>query len=172
MSTPDLNNSENDMSQKTDYLERAALGAAMIWGVWTFVPIVGACIAAFLIAMTFGIQALTLPTWAWATSTASIVLCIAATIAMRPAPRGEMIEALRVAAMFTGAVLIPIGVLSIVMSQFGPGSLVSQTSLIERNLLSAGQGIKIGATWVCFFVLPLSFAAVSVMQLFKRKQPE
>lgn len=158
------------MNRKADYLDRAAFGAAMIWGVWTFVPIVGACIAAFLIAMHSGIQALTLPAWAWGTSTASIVLCIAATIAMRPALRGEMIEALRVAAMFAGAVLIPLGVLSIVMSQFQPGSLVSQTSQIERNLHSAGQGITIGAAWVCFFVLPLSFAAVSVMQLFKRKK--
>ena len=77
------------MNRKADYLDRAAFGAAMIWGVWTFVPIVGACIAAFLIAMHSGIQALTVPAWAWGTSTASIVLCIAATIAMRPALRGE-----------------------------------------------------------------------------------
>lgn len=155
------------MDCRTNHIERAAFGAALIWGVWTIVPVVGACIAAFLIAMNSGIQALELPEWAWSTSAAAFVLCIALTLAMRPAQKAQMIKALRVTAMFVFAVLIPLGVLSVVLGQFQPGDMVTPAASIERNLHNAGNALSIGATWIFFFVTPLLLASVSVARLLK-----
>lgn len=153
-----------------NYLERAAFGAAMIWGAWTLVPVVGACIAAFLIAMNSGIQAMNLPSWAWSTSAAAIVLCLAVTMVMRPPQRGEMIHALRFTALSVGVVLIPLGVLSAVMSQFEPTELMTPAGQIERNLHTAGNGLVTGAVWVCFFALPVLLGLISLLQLFKSKE--
>lgn len=153
------------MNIKTDSLERAAFGAAMIWGVWTLVPVIGACIAAFLIAMQSGIQALKLPAWAWSTSATAFVLCVAITLAMKPAQRGQVIGRLRMAAMIVFVVLIPLGVLSVVLGQIQPSELITPAASMERNLHNAGNALTVGATWICFFVLPLLLAAVSVLQL-------
>lgn len=84
--------------------------------------------------------------------------------------QGKMIHALRFTALSVSVVLIPLGVLSAVMSQFEPTELMTPAGQIERNLHTAGNGLVTGAVWVCFFALPVLLGLISLLQLFKSKE--
>ena len=144
-----------------------AVGAALLWGIWTLVPVAMACVLVFFAALHFGIQALNVPTLAIGAGASMLVLALGIAVALRPAPRAELLRGIWLFAKIGALLLFAVGLLMLIVSNvpaFEVGD-TSQSARLDTALRETASGLAMGAGWMILVVIPTGLAAMAVVHL-------
>lgn len=149
-------------------LEAVALTGALIWGVWSLVPVAVGVLAAFCAVAYYGVSAFTLPAWALGIGAACAVFTAGVCLVMRGQARALLLERVVKVAWAGAALFLALGAMMAIMA-FMPDlpslNRVSADQRLNGNLLGMVDGVKTASAWLLIVGMPLVLAAIASRQV-------
>ena len=151
-----------------------SIGALLIWGAWTMLPVIMAALAAIVAIVHYGIQAFALPTWALACGAAASILVVLLTLLLREGPRERLLKTFFVAAKIVGLLLLISGAMVIAISNLPalPDQGPSRLAEMDANLTSAAFGLVEAFAWIAVVVLPMILCVMTLHRLWFELQSD
>jgi len=144
-----------------------SIGALLIWGAWTMLPVIMAVLAAVMAIVHYGIKAFALPTWALACGAAASILAVLLTLLLRKGPRERLLKTFFVASKIVGLLLLTAGAMAIAITSLPalPDQGPSRLAEIDANLTSGAFGLVEAFAWLAVVVLPMMLCVIALHRL-------
>lgn len=144
-----------------------SIGALLIWGAWTMLPVIMAVLAAVMAIVHYGIKAFALPTWASACGAAASILAVLLTLLLREGPRERLLKTFFVASKIVGLLLLTAGAMAIAINSLPalPDQGPSRLAEMDANLTSAAFGLVEAFAWLAVVVLPMMLCVIALHRL-------
>ncbi len=144
-----------------------SIGALLIWGTWTILPVIMAALAAVVAIVHYGIKAFALPTWALACGAATSILAVLLTLLLQEGPRERLLKTFYVAGKLVGLLLLTAGAMVIAISNLPalPDQGPSRVAEMDANLTSAAFGLVEAFAWLAVVVLPMILCIITLHRL-------
>ncbi len=156
--------------ENQDAIAVAAVAGALIWGVWSLVPLAIGVLAAFIAIVAYGVSAFSVPSWALGTGSASIVFASSVFAMLRPAARAPLREAFIKLGMFALALFVAVGAGAALLAIIPSTSLMdpdSSRGQVRSDLAGMVDGLKTFYAWLVILVIPAALAAIAGHQLLR-----
>jgi len=144
-----------------------AFGAVLMWGVWTLVPVVMAALAALIAIVYYGIQALSLPSWALGSGAAALTLAILLTLTLQDGPKARLLRTLFFAAKIAGLFLVTAGAAGVLFTNLPalPVDAPSHVAKMDARMSTLAFGIVEAFAWITVFFLPVGLCCLTLQRV-------
>lgn len=159
------------MGTKTqDAVEAAVVAGALVWGVWSLLPVAIGVLAAFIAIVLYGFSAFAVPSWALGIGAASTVFAACVCAMLRPVARAPLRKAFIKFGMFALALFVAVGAgtaLFEVMPSLSAVDADAPNASVRGDLLGMLAGLKTVYAWIVIVVIPAALAAIAGRQLLR-----
>jgi hypothetical protein len=156
------------MKQKNDLATAAIFGVALVWGVWTWAPVIVGAIAAVLLVVASGIEAFRISTWAWAVGAACAAYSGILMPLMKPSTRARFADKLKLAAKTACVLFLAAGSLTFLATSMPPVGLNGPLRQVESNVAQAQAAIITVYAWIVIVLIPAVIAVLASVTVFRR----